>query len=89
MKTSRSIVLVGVSFKYVCHTWRATSCGEDFAESAGVVPDTERGAGVTGPAVLVVDVVGFEGVVVAGFFAIVLYTRGQSRVRRIGISCVR
>jgi len=33
MNTSRSIVLVGVSFKYLCHTWRATSCGDDLADS--------------------------------------------------------
>lgn len=33
MKTSRSIVLVGVSLRYLCHTWSATSCGEDLADS--------------------------------------------------------
>lgn len=33
MNTSKSIVLVGVSFKYLCHTWRATSCGDDLADS--------------------------------------------------------
>jgi len=33
MKTSKSIVLVGVSFRYLCQTWRATSCGDDLADN--------------------------------------------------------
>ena len=75
MKTSRSIVLLGVSSRYLFHTWRATSCGEDFEES-----------GVAEIVVLLVfnwgcggedteDVLGVElclGVAgAAGFFAIV------------------
>ena len=33
MNTSRSIVLVGVSSRYLCQTWRATSCGDDLADN--------------------------------------------------------
>lgn len=32
MKTSRSIVLFGVSLRYLCQTCNATSCGDDFAD---------------------------------------------------------
>lgn len=34
MKTSRSIVLFGVSLRYLCQTCKATSCGDDFADNA-------------------------------------------------------
>lgn len=76
MKTSRSIVLVGVSFTYLCQTCSATSCGDDFADKAEFetllvcVADDARGVGcaaggfaVAGPAAL-----GVAGG--AGFFAI-------------------
>jgi len=34
MKTSSSIVLVGVSLRYLCQTCSATSCGDDLLDNA-------------------------------------------------------
>lgn len=78
MNTSRSRVREGVSFKYFCHTWIATSCADDLFERAGVVLDTgfevlcTGGVDAGAPVVtVVVDcITGFGVTGCAGFLAI-------------------
>ena len=77
MNTSKSIVLVGVSFRYFCQTWRATSWGDDLAVRRGVegllfcTEGSLRGAGVVAGIedAGVADLLGVAGC--AGFLAIV------------------
>lgn len=94
MNTSRSSVRDGVSFKYFCHTWIATSCAEDLFDRVGLVLDTGfeavcAGADTGAPVVLVVVdcATGFDVAGCAGFLAILKRARTMLRLlcRRRGL----
>lgn len=73
MNTSRSIVLFGVSSRYLCHTCSATSCGDDLLDRgcADAVVFGSRTA-TAGVVVLTAGAGGLDAGDVAGFFGGIL-----------------